>query len=92
MTATAHQSQNSGQVELYSKAIVAYLLHFVVTRQRDWDLFVQPLSYAYDTQIHCYINTTPFSLALTKNPPEPPASDILSAFATDAYYATDTQI
>ena len=36
--------------------------------QRDWDDYVQPLTFAYNTQVHPSTETTPFDLVLTRPP------------------------
>ena len=37
-------------------------------QQHDWDDYVQPLTFAYNTQVHRSTETTPFDLVLTRPP------------------------
>lgn len=60
----AHHLQTNGKAERYNKTIVTRLCHYVAESQRNWELFVQLLSYAYDTQADHTIGMTPFSPGL----------------------------
>lgn len=80
---TAHPQTNK-QVNRYKKAIVTRLCHYAATHQRDWDLVLQPLTYASRTQVHRSINITFFCLVHTRRPPGPTTFENLSALATDA--------
>lgn len=71
VTTTAYHPQTNGQTERYNKTIVARLRHYVAEHQSDWDVYVQPLTYDYHSQVHSSKKTTPFSLTLTRNPPSP---------------------
>lgn len=75
MAMTANHTQASAQVERFNETIVTRLRYYVATHQRDCDLFVQPLTYVYDTQVYRSTNTTPFSLVLTRHPPGPTTFD-----------------
>ena len=44
------------------------LRHYVEEQQRDWDDYMQPLTFAYNTQVHRSTETTPFDLLLTRPP------------------------
>lgn len=65
--------------ERYKKTIVTHLRHYVANLKCDWDIIVQPLTYAYSTQETRPTNTTPLFLSchatvlgqqqLTKIPP-----------------------
>lgn len=76
MKTTEYNSQTNRQVERYDKTIVACLRHYVATHRRDWDLFVQPLTYAYNTQAHRYTKIRPFNLVLTRHHLPQPHSTI----------------
>lgn len=91
MRTTAYRSQTTKQVEFYNKTVVTRLHHNVVTYQRDRDLFVQPLTYAYNTQVLQSINTIYFSVLLTKHLLLLTVFDNQSALSTDSSYATDPQ-
>ena len=66
---TAYHPQTNGQTERYNKTLAARLRHYVNEHQTDWDIYVQPLTYAYNAQVHKSTGTTPFSLSLTRHPP-----------------------
>ena len=65
---TAYHPQTNGQVERFNKTLAARLRHYVSEHQKDWDEFVQPLTYAYNMQVHRSTGTTPFDLVLSRNP------------------------
>ena len=44
------------------------LWHYVEEHQRDWDDYVQPLTFAYNTRVHQSTETTPFDVVLTPPP------------------------
>lgn len=69
MTTTACHPQTNGQTERCNKTITGRLRHYIRERQDDWDTFVQPQTYVYNSQTHSTTNTTPFNLILTREPP-----------------------
>jgi len=66
---TAYHPETNGQTERYNKTLAARLRHYINEHQTNWDTFVQPLTYAYNCQIHRTTGTSPFSLTLTRHPP-----------------------
>ncbi len=66
---TAYHAQTNGQTERYNQTLERRIRHYVNEHQDDWDLYVQPLTYAYNTQVHRSTSTSPFSLVLTRHPP-----------------------
>jgi len=62
----------------YNQTLEKRLRHFVNEHQSDWDLYVQPLTYAYNDQVHRSTGTSPFSLVLTRHLP----STIIETTAT----------
>ena len=70
-TTTAYHPQTNGQTERYNKTIITRLRHYVNDHQTDWDLFVQPLTYAYNSQVHRSTGESPFGLVLSRLPPSP---------------------
>lgn len=42
--------------------VVGRLLHYVAKNQRDWNIYVQPLTYVWNTQLHCTTYSMPFVL------------------------------
>lgn len=71
LTTMAYHPKTNGQVEQYNKTIVTCLCHYIVENQRDWDMFIQPLTHACSTQVHRSTNTTPFSVVISRHPPGP---------------------
>ncbi|CDF38306.1 unnamed protein product [Chondrus crispus] len=65
---TAYHPQTNGQTERFNRTLVQRLRHYVEEHQRDWDDYVQPLTFAYNTQVHRSTETTPFDLVLTRPP------------------------
>ena len=66
---TAHHAQTNGQKERYNQTLEKRLRYYVNEHQDNWDLHVQPLTYAYNAQVHRSTGTSPFSLILTRHPP-----------------------
>ena len=71
LTTTAYHPETNGQAERYNRTLAARLRHFVSEHQDDWDAYIQPLTYAYNAQVHRSTNATPFSLVLSRHPPGP---------------------
>ena len=46
------------------------LRHYVSENQEDWEVYVEPLTYAYNSHVHRTTRTTPFELFLSRPPPE----------------------
>ena len=65
---TAYHLQPNGQTERFNRTLVQRLRHYAEEHQRDWDDYVQPLTFAYNTQVHRSTETTPFDLVLTPPP------------------------
>ena len=65
---TAYHPQSNGQTERFNRTPLQRLRHYVEEPQRDWDDYGQPLTFAYNTQVHRSTETTPFDLVLTRPP------------------------
>ena len=63
---TAYHPQSNGQTERFNHTLVQRLRHYVEEHQRDWDDYVQRLTFGYNTQVHWSTETTPFDLVLTR--------------------------
>lgn len=70
-TTIEYHPQADEQVERYKKMIGTRLQHYVDEHQTNLDEFVQPLTYAYYTQALKSTGETPFSLRLSRHPPNP---------------------
>ncbi|CDF32918.1 unnamed protein product [Chondrus crispus] len=84
---TAYHPQSNGQTERFNRTLVQRLRHYVEEHQRDWDDYLQPLTFAYNTQVHRSTETTPFDLVLTRPPsglilPEDPRTPVQYKRAT----------
>ena len=81
-TKTYHP-QNNGQVERFSRTILTSLRHYVAEHPKDWDLFSDALTYAYNTQAHestsapfgLFLSCLPAPLAFQATPSKDPVSD-----------------
>ena len=69
-TSTYHP-QTNGQMERYNSTLIARLRHYVAEHQWNWDAFVQPLTYAYRTQVHRSTICTPMELVCSRRPNGP---------------------
>lgn len=70
MTTTAYYPQTSGQTERYNKTILSQLHHYINEQHDAWDTFIQLQTYSCNARTHAAIKSTPFCLALTREPPE----------------------
>lgn len=68
---TANHRQANRRAKRLNRTIVTRLRHYVAEHQRDQALYVQRLSYAYNTQAHRHTNTSPYTMVLSRHPPEP---------------------
>lgn len=66
ITTIEYHSQTNGQVECISFTLILQQRHFVFEHQTDWDLYLLPLIYVYNIQVHRSIKKSPFSLTLTQ--------------------------
>ncbi|CAN8069116.1 unnamed protein product [Agarophyton chilense] len=69
VTTTAYHPQSNDQAQRFNRTLLDPLAHYVSEHQLDWDEYVEPLVYAYNTQVHAFTGTTPFDLTLTRAPP-----------------------
>lgn len=64
MTKTAYRPQTNGQVARYNNKIVTRLRHNIIGYQQYWNIFLQPFTYSYNTQVQGSTNRSPYSLVL----------------------------
>ena len=68
---TEYHPQTNGQAERYNRTLLAALRHYVADSQRDWDEWLGPVTYAYNTQVHRSTGFAPFDLVLSRPPAQP---------------------
>lgn len=85
MTTTACHPETKGQLESDTKTIVARLRHYVVEPQNSWDILVQPLLYAYNSQVRRSIEVSPFGLVLKRHTRGAATFDFLSPLPSDLF-------
>lgn len=66
---TEYHPQTNGQAERFNRTILASLRDYVSESQKDWDEWLEPLTYAYNCQVHRSTGMTPFNLVLSRHPP-----------------------
>ena len=81
-TTTPRHPQCNAQAEVANKTIAKYLNSFVNEATTDWELFLPPLMFSYNTSFHKSIQTTPFFLlhGVTPRLPAFPAPDLQRKF------------
>lgn len=65
---TSYHPPTNGNTELYNKTLVDRLRHYISEHQDDWDQYIQPRTYSYNTQVHRSTGFTPFNLTLRPHP------------------------
>ena len=66
---TEYHPQSNGKAERFNRTILAQLRNYVSGSQRDWDEWLEPLTYACNMHVHRSTGTIPFDLVLTRRPP-----------------------
>ena len=67
---SAYHPQTNGKVERYNRTRASMLRNYAGEHQSDWDVYVGPLRYAYNSHVHRTTHTTPFQLVPSRPPPE----------------------
>lgn len=70
MTVTECQAQTNRQIERCCQTMMARFRGFIDKHQQNWDMFVQRLTYAYNTQVHKTTGTSLFGLMLSRELPK----------------------
>ena len=80
-TSSRHPACNS-QAEVGNKTIAKYLASFVSDDTLDWEQYLAPLMFCYNTSFHRSIKTTPYFLTYGQEPrlPSFPAPDLRRKF------------
>lgn len=83
LSTTAYHPQTNGQTGGHDNAIATQLPHHKKEHQ-DRDAFLQPLTYAYNSQVYRRTNMTPLSLTLTREPTSPADISLTAAIPGSA--------
>jgi hypothetical protein len=65
---TSHHLQCNSQTEVANKTIAKYLASFCDNSTLDWELYLAPLMFLYNTKFHCSIKNSPFFFTLGMEP------------------------
>lgn len=82
---TAFRRQTNGQMEIYNGTDVSRLRIYIVDSQKKWEVFAQPLTYAYICQVHLFTAKTPISLVILRYRPGPTVIETPTVLPTDTY-------
>ena len=85
---TTYDPQTNKKLERYNRTILAVLRTYVTDGPKDWDLYTDALTYAYNNQPHTSKFMAPFELVLS-NPPGPLA---IEPIPTKAMAANDFKL
>jgi hypothetical protein len=82
LTITPHHPQCNSQAEVANKTIAKYLASFSDDSTLNWELYLAPLMFSYNTSFHRSIKNTPFYLTFGMEPQLPtlPTSDLCRKF------------
>lgn len=83
LTKTAYGPETNGQAERYNCIIVARVHQYVSEHQSNWDTYIKPLTYAYNTQTHRMTETSLFNISLPREPPSGGTFRRLTVTASD---------
>ncbi len=82
LTTTLHHPQCNSQAEVANKTIAKYLASFCDDSTLDWEMYLAPLMFSYNTSFHRSIKTSPFFLKYGMEPglPTLPTPDLRRKF------------
>jgi hypothetical protein len=82
LTTSSHHPQCNSQAEVANKTIAKYLSSFCDDSTLDWELYLAPLMFSYNTSFHRTIKTSPFALTFGIEPrlPALPTPDLRRKF------------
>ena len=92
LTTSPRHPQCNSQAEIVNKTIAKYLQSMVNESTLDWELYLPPLMFSYNTSLHKSVNNTPFFLTFGMEPRAPhfPQPDVRRTFygesGTDEMY------
>ena len=75
---TPYHPQCNAQVEVFNKTVQKYLASVVNPSTLDWELYIAPLMFSYNTSFHATTKTSPFQLTYGMTPrlPSFPTPDL----------------
>ena len=74
---TTNNPQTNGQVERFNRTILAGLRRFASEDRKHWDVFLNAVTLAYNTQVHSSTGCSPCKLVLSR-PPGPLAMQVIA--------------
>jgi hypothetical protein len=82
LTSSPHHPQCNSQSEVANKIITKYLASFCDDSTLDWELYLAPLMFSYNTSFHRSIKNSPFFLTFGMEPRHPtlPTPDLCRKF------------
>ncbi len=82
LTTTSRHPQCNSQAEVANKTIAKYLASFCDDSTLDWEMYLAPLMFSYNTSFHRTIKTSPFFLTYGMEPrlPTLPTPDLRQKF------------
>jgi len=66
---SAYHPETNGQTERYNRTLVSALRKFVADHPRSWDMWIDVVTHAYNTQVHTSTGVAPFELVTSRPPP-----------------------
>ena len=85
-TTAAYHPQCNAQAEVCNKTIAKYLNSFVDETTLDWEQYLAPMAFSYNTSLHRSIKTTPYFLTYGQDAriPSFPSPDIQRCYSETA--------
>ena len=82
-TTVAYHPQCNAQAEVCNKTIAKYLNSFVDESTLDWEQYLAPMAFSYNTSLHRSIQTTPYFLTYGQDARTPsfPSPDIQRCYS-----------
>lgn len=75
---TAYRPQTNGLVEKYNKTLAGMLAIFTGTDQRDWDEYVKPTTFGYNTSVQATTGYPPYLVLFGRLPTLPTEANLLA--------------